>query len=96
MLREHRVLETIEFLPRFVTSAISKEVRELLAQINAELSNQNLKVVELGYDPEENEWHYYIFLIYDEFVRRSIRRVVEGYTNGKVLEFMKGKEVDRG
>ncbi len=93
MTVEHRIYGLGWLSPRLVTSKISKDVRELISTINAELDGRGLKIEELAYEPEKNEWHYYVSCTFNDSTRQPVREAVEKHTNGKVVEFMKGKEV---
>ena len=93
MAVEHRIYGLGYLSPRLVTSEISRDVRELMSVINTELDGLGLKIDELAYEPEKNEWHYYVSCVYNDSTRQLTREVVERYTNGRIVEFMKGKEV---
>ncbi len=93
MLEMHKILGVLIFSPRLVISEISPEVREILKAINNDLHGCGWTIVELGFDPENQNWHFFVSGYYNGCAFPIIEEVVQRYTKDRVVKFMQGDKV---
>lgn len=93
MVVAHKVYGIVDFSSRLITSEISQELRELLKTINEELNGCGWKILDIGYEPNLNEWHYFVSACYIVTAFDIIHGVVERHTKNRVFGLMHGVDV---